>query len=179
MACMGTCPGKRRGPIWWEAAWAGWPPGCLAAGFPRACYTGFWEYSFCGEGFGHFSRVCTRLHFGGDRPGFPVRPGGGGRFPADFVAHRCAVHGAADGSGGEPPVLSPGGHRRLPVSQPPGAVAVAGGAASHDCRVLYGRAVRLGGHSSGHRALRKLFGGLLLATGLWELFGSHRQRKDR
>ena len=27
--------------------------------------------------------------------------------------------------------------------------------------------------------LRKLFGGLLLATGLWELFGSHRQRKDR
>ena len=27
--------------------------------------------------------------------------------------------------------------------------------------------------------LRKLFGCLLLATGLWELFGSHRQRKDR
>lgn len=74
---------------------------------------------------------------------------------ADFVAHRCAVHGAADGSGGEPPVLSPGGHRCLPVSQPPGAAAVAGGAASHDCRVLYGRAVRLGGHSSGHRAFAK------------------------
>ena len=169
MACMGTCPGKRRGPIWWEAAWAGWPPGCLAAGFPRACYTGFWEYSFCGEGFGHFSRVCTRLHFGGDRPGFPVRPGGGGRFPADFVAHRCAVHGAADGSGGEPPVLSPGGHRCLPVSQPPGAAAVAGmaGLCAWAATVL------------DTELLRKLFGCLLLATGLWELFGSHRQRKDR
>ena len=27
--------------------------------------------------------------------------------------------------------------------------------------------------------LRKLFGGLLVLTGLWELFGTHRRRKDR
>lgn len=27
--------------------------------------------------------------------------------------------------------------------------------------------------------LRKLFGGLLIATGLWELFAPHRRRKDR
>ena len=27
--------------------------------------------------------------------------------------------------------------------------------------------------------LKKLFGGLLLVTGLWELFGAHRRRKDK
>lgn len=60
-----------------------------------------------------------------------------------------------------------------------GRAAVAGGVAGHGSWGLCGRLCAWAATALNTELLRKLFGGLLVLTGLWELFGTHRRRKDR
>ena len=116
MACMGLCPGRRPGHIWWEAPWEVLLP----------------EHSEQ-----RMAQGVNLLFF----------------LPAAVVA--CLFH-------------SRQGRLQWRVALP---AMVAGACAAGLCAWA--------ATALDTELLRKLFGGLLVLTGLWELFGTHRQRKER